>query len=243
MMNMQIKAAVARSGSDIDKISKTFGDFIQILTVGHLRKSGINVVSSTFDGGFIGMTGFVQGTLFEIEPAIIFDASTTVGPGGSNGQTGIKFHGLHKYLKYNANPERSRVTSLQKRPNRVVTPKSINNNVTQVINAKTNAAKANAAKANAAKANAAKANAAKANAAKANEKQNARNEEIRKAKRNEFIKKIKKFTNLDNRTKRGFILGFNNGENANNLLKQAERDNKNKKEGLAAIRKQTLRKR
>ena len=223
MMNMQIKAAVARSGSDIDKISKTFGDFIQILTVGHLRKSGINVVSSTFDGGFIGMTGFVQGTLFEIEPAIIFDASTTVGPGGSNGQTGIKFHGLHKYLKYNANPERSRVTSLQKRPNRVVTPKSINNNVTQVINAKTNAAKANAAK--------------------ANEKQNARNEEIRKAKRNEFIKKIKKFTNLDNRTKRGFILGFNNGENANNLLKQAERDNKNKKEGLAAIRKQTLRKR
>jgi len=79
--------------------------------------------------------------------------------------------------------------------------------------------------------------------AKANEKQNARNAANQKAKRNEFIKKIKKFTNLDNRTKRGFILGFNNGENANNLLKQAERDNKNKKEGLAAIRKQTLRKR
>src|SRR6056300_1339543 len=79
--------------------------------------------------------------------------------------------------------------------------------------------------------------------AKANEKQNARNAANQKAKRNEFIKKIKKFTNLDNQTKRGFILGFNNGENANNLLKQAERDNKNKKEGLAAIRKQTLRKR
>jgi hypothetical protein len=79
--------------------------------------------------------------------------------------------------------------------------------------------------------------------AKANEKQNARNAANQKAKRNEFINKIKKFTNLDNRTKRGFILGFNNGENANNLLKQAERDNKNKKEGLAAIRKQTLRKR
>ena len=231
MMNMQIKAAVARSGSDIDKISKTFGDFIQILTVGHLRKSGINVVSSTFDGGFIGMTGFVQGTLFEIEPAIIFDASTTVGPGGSNGQTGIKFHGLHKYLKYNANPERSRVTSIQKRPNRVVTPKSINNNVTQIIKAKANAAKANAAKANA----------AKANAAKANEKQNARNEEIRKAKRNEFIKKITKFTNLDNRTKRGFILGFNNGENANNLLKDAKRFNENAKSGLGARRRETLR--
>jgi hypothetical protein len=245
MMNMQIKAAVARSGSDIDKISKTFGDFIQILTVGHLRKSGINVVSSTFDGGFIGMTGFVQGTLFEIEPAIIFDASTMVGPGGSNGQTGIKFHGLHKYLKYNANPERSRVTSLQKRPNRVVTPKSINNNVTQIINAKTNAAKANAAKANAAKANAAKANAAKANAAKANAaKANAaKANAIQKAKRNEFIKKIKKFTNLDNRTKRGFILGFNTGENANNLLRDAKRFNENAKSGLGARRRETLRSR
>lgn len=242
MMNMQIKAAVARSGSDIDKISKTFGDFIQILTVAHLRKSGINAVSSTFDGGFIGMTGFVQGTLFGIEPAIIFDASTTVGPGGNNSQTGIKFHGLDKYLKYNANPERSRVTSIQKRPNRAVTP--INNNVTQVIKAKANAAKANANQKARNEAN----RLAKAKA-KANAIQKARNEAIRKArnaanqkaKRNEFIKKIKKFTNLDNRTKRGFISGFNNGENANNLLKDAKRLNIKAKEGSRASRMRTLR--
>jgi len=241
MMNMQIKAAVARSGSDIDKISKTFGDFIQILTVGHLRKSGINVVSSTFDGGFIGMTGFVQGTLFEIEPAIIFDASTTVGPGGSNGQTGIKFHGLHKYLKYNANPERSRVTSLQKRP--VNTLGNIAN-VTQVIKDKANAAKANAnqkARNEANRLAKAKANAAKVSAAKANEKQNARNEANRLAKRNEFIKNIRKFTNLDNRTIRGFILNFNNGQNANNLLRAARLLNIKAREGASAIRKGSLR--
>jgi len=241
MMNMQIKAAVARSGSDIDKISKTFGDFIQILTVGHLRKSGINVVSSTFDGGFIGMTGFVQGTLFEIEPAIIFDASTTVGPGGSNGQTGIKFHGLHKYLKYNANPERSRVTSLQKRP--VNTLGNIANE-TQVIKDKANAAKANAnqkARNEANRLAKAKANAAKVSAAKANEKQNARNEANRLAKRNEFIKNIRKFTNLDNRTIRGFILNFNNGQNANNLLRAARLLNIKAREGASAIRKGSLR--
>jgi hypothetical protein len=50
-----------------------------------------------------------------------------------------------------------------------------------------------------------------------------------------------KFKNLDNRTKRGFILGFNNGENANNLLKDAKRLNNRAKEGSTAMRKQTLR--
>ncbi len=258
MMNMQIKAAVARSGNDIDKISKTFGDFIQILTVAHLRKSGINAVSSTFDGGFIGMTGFVQGTLFGMEPAIIFDNATTVGPGGTNNETGIKFHGLHKYLNYNANPERSRVTSewQQLVPNR--NPTGGNNNVNQPIRSTSQKARNEANR-----------------LAKANANQKARNEEIRKArnaaiqkarneairkarneanrlakakananqkaKRNEFIKKITKFTNLDNRTKRGFILGFNNGENANKLLKDAKRFNENAKSGLGARRRETLR--
>ena len=270
MMNMQIKAAVARSGSDIDKLSKTFGDFIQILTVGHLRKSGINVVSSTFDGGFIGMTGFVQGTLFEIEPAIIFDASTFVGPGGINGQTGIKFHGLHKYLKYNANPERSRVTSLQKRPENTSGNTA---NVTQVINAKANAVKVNTANANAiqkarnaaiqkarnAAIQKARNEANRLAKAKANANQKARNEANRlakakaiknqkanananqKAKRNEFIKNLNKLKNLNNRTKNGFILGFNTGENANNLLKDAKRLNIKAKEGSRASRMRTLR--
>ena len=232
MMNMQVKAADARLGSDIDKISKTFGDFIQILTVGHLRKSGINVVSSTFDGGFIGMTGFVQGTLFEIEPAIIFDASTTVGPGGINDHVGIKFHGLHNYLKYNANPERSRVTSFQKRP--------LGNtaNVTQVIKDK---AKANANQNVRNEAN--RLAKAKANAnqkAKVNANQKARNAAIQNAK-NIFIGKIKKFKNLDNRTKRGFIMNFNGGQNANKLLKEAERINEITKKGLTALRRETLR--
>ena len=344
MMNMQIKAAVARSGNDIDKISKTFGDFIQILTVAHLRKSGINAVSSTFDGGFIGMTGFVQGTLFGMEPAIIFDDATTVGPGGTNNETGIKFHGLHKYLNYNANPERSRVTSLQKRPENTSGNTA---NVTQVINAKANAnqkarnaaiqkarnaaiqkarkaaiqkarneanrlakeeanrkskeeanrlakekanqnAKNEANRLEKEKANQnarneanllAKANAnqkarneanllakekanqkarneanllakekANQNAkneanrlAKANANQKARNEANRLAKRNEFIKNLGKFKNLDNRTKMGLILGFNRGENANNLLKDAKRLNNRAKEGSRASRMITLR--
>ena len=260
MMNMQIKAAVARSGNDIDNISKTFGDFIQILTVAHLRKSGINAVSSTFDGGLIGMTGFVQGTLFGMEPAIIFDDATTIGPGGTNNETGIKFHGLHKYLNYNANPERSSVTSKWQQlvPNR--NPTGGNNNVTQPIRSTSQKAKANANqkarneanrlakdKANAnqkarneanrlAKAKAIENQKAKANAANAPRPMNINNNN-----KNKFIKELKRLTSLNNRTKLGFIMNFNKGQNANILLKEAKRLNNNAKEGLMAIRRGTLR--
>ena len=110
MLNMQVKRTNALTGNALDKISKTFGDFIQILTVAHLRKSGLNVVSSTQDGGFVGMTGFVHGTLFGIEPALISDSTTVIGTGNKS-ETGIKFYGLQNYLKYNAEPTRSGVTT------------------------------------------------------------------------------------------------------------------------------------
>jgi hypothetical protein len=110
MLNMQVKRTDALNGNELDKISKTFGDFIQIITVAHLRESGLNVVSSTQDGGFVGMTGFVQGTLFGIEPALISDSTTVIGTGNIT-ETGIKFYGLHNYLKYNTEPTRSGVTT------------------------------------------------------------------------------------------------------------------------------------
>ena len=110
MLNMQVKRIDAIKGNAIDRISKTFGDFIQIITVAHLRKSKLNVVSSTQDGGFVGMTGFVHGTLFGIEPALISDSTTLIGI-GNMGETGIKFYGLHKYLNYNTQPTRSGVTT------------------------------------------------------------------------------------------------------------------------------------
>jgi len=125
MMNMQVKAADAISGNAISKLSKTFGDFIQIITVGHLRKSGINIVSSTQDGGFVGMTGFVHGTLFGIEPALISDSTTVIGTGNVT-QTGIKFYGLDQYLKYNVQPERSIVTTQQRQNNKNNNNNSVN---------------------------------------------------------------------------------------------------------------------
>ena len=131
MLNMQVKRTEAISGNTLDRISKTFGDFIQILTVAHLRKSGLNVVSSTQDGGFVGMTGFVQGNLFDIEPALISDSTTVIGTGNSS-ETGIKFYGLHEYLRYNTDPTRSGVTTKQNNESnsnsrqRNSTPKRVN---------------------------------------------------------------------------------------------------------------------
>ena len=206
------------------------------------------------------MTGFVQGTLFGMEPAIIFDDATTIGPGGTNNETGIKFHGLHKYLNYNANPERSSVTSKWQQlvPNR--NPTGGNNNVTQPIRSTSQKAKANANqkarneanrlakdKANAnqkarneanrlAKAKAIENQKAKANAANAPRPMNINNNN-----KNKFIKELKRLTSLNNRTKLGFIMNFNKGQNANILLKEAKRLNNNAKEGLMAIRRGTLR--
>jgi len=125
MMNMQVKRSAAIIGNALTKISKTFGDFLQILTVAHLRKSGKNIVSSSQDGGFVGMTGFVQGTLFGIEPALISDSTTVIGT-GNNTETGIKFYGLKNFLAYNVQPERSRVTTQNNNNNN-----NNNNNVSQ----------------------------------------------------------------------------------------------------------------
>tara|TARA_R110002049_G_C9130224_1_gene558976 strand:- start:50 stop:2119 length:2070 start_codon:yes stop_codon:yes gene_type:complete len=112
LLNMQVKASVARKGNTIDKISKTFGDFLQILTVSHLRRTTNKpVVSSSQDGGFVGMTGYVQSELFGIEPMLISDDTGLIGTGNSS--TGIMFYGLHNYLKQNAMPTYSRPTTLQ----------------------------------------------------------------------------------------------------------------------------------
>lgn len=112
LLNMQVKASVAKAGSTIDKISKTFGDFLQILTVSHLRRATNKpVVSSSQDGGFVGMTGYVQSELFGIEPMLISDDTGLIGTGNSS--TGIMFYGLHNYLKQNAMPTYSRPTTLQ----------------------------------------------------------------------------------------------------------------------------------
>ena len=112
LMSMGIKASNARNGDSLDKLSKTFGDFLQILTVAHLRKSGINVVSSSQDGGFVGMTGFVQKELFGISnPALISDSTTVIGTG--NNTTGIRLYGLEKNIDYNRIPTKSHATTKQ----------------------------------------------------------------------------------------------------------------------------------
>jgi len=73
------KSTAAKSTKGIDKLAKTFGDFLQILINSALYKGGKNVVSATSDGNFVGMLGFVQRELFNISPRIIVDRTSTLG--------------------------------------------------------------------------------------------------------------------------------------------------------------------
>ena len=210
MLNMQVKKSQAQEGNALDRISKTFGDFIQILTVAHLRKSGLNVVSSTQDGGFVGMTGFVQGNLFGIEPALISDSTTVIGTGNRT-ETGIKFYGLHKYLRYEATPARSGVTT------------RLNNNNNNNMSSKNRSVNTNTSN-----------NATKKNNQKRNNTPNPR--------KVQFIKNLNKFTNLSQRSKRGYIQNFNNGNNVNKLLREAKNENNKLKIAATSTRRGSLRK-
>ena len=250
-----------------DSISKFTGDFYQILTALRMQKAGQLYVPASGDGMFCVIYAYLAKHVYKITPRMILIKER----GGTEPPKlvflNLKEYMNITYTRSNStrvftekrkfNSNSSSISGSNSNSNNEVT--STNRSVTKKARNAVNQNAKNAAIQKARneairKARNAAIQKAKANA-NANQKarnaaiqktrnaanQNARNAANQKAKRNEFIKKITKFTNLDNRTKRGFILGFNNGENANNLLKQAKRDNKNKKEGLAAIRKQTLR--
>ena len=249
-----------------DSISKFAGDFYQILTALRMQKAGQLYVPASGDGMFCVIYAYLAKHVYKITPRMIL-----IKERGGTEPPKLVFLNLKEYMNITYTRNNStRVFTTEKRKfnsisssisgsnsnsnnevtstNRSVTKKArnaVNQNAKNAANQKARNEAIRKARNEAIRKarNAAiqKARNAAIQKANANANQKARNAANQKAKRNEFIKKITKFTNLNNRTKRGFILGFNNGENANNLLKQAERDNKNKKEGLAAIRKQTLR--
>jgi hypothetical protein len=112
-LTLGITADKAKETKDsLLKISKTFGDFLQIMTVSHLRKHmtdkrngedsvGNRIISSTQDGMFIGMTAYVQRYLYNMPKfAILVDFSTKAGPGlAVTGGGYLEYHGLNAYLR------------------------------------------------------------------------------------------------------------------------------------------------
>ena len=58
----------------------------------------------------------------------------------------------------------------------------------------------------------------------------------------QFIKNLNKFTSLSQRSKRGYIQNFNNGNNANKLLREAKNENNKLKIAATSIRRESLRK-
>ena len=111
-LTLGITAAKATTTEDsLLKISKTFGDFLQIMTVSHLRKHmtgkrngddsvGNRIISSTQDGMFIGMTAYVQRYLYNMPKfAILVDFSTKAGPMTVPDGGYLEYHGLNAYLR------------------------------------------------------------------------------------------------------------------------------------------------
>lgn len=92
------KKQAASENTVIGKLSKTFGDLNQILTVSTLRKNGVRIVSATQDRAFVGMTGFIQRELFKIQPQIIISPTAT---GGTRNDSHIILYGMQGYFKSN----------------------------------------------------------------------------------------------------------------------------------------------
>ena len=106
-LNVGVKVADAIKSKDPRiHISKTFGDFLQILTNATLYNQGKNVVGATLDGMFVGMVGFIHEDVFKIKPRIIVDDTNTVG--NAEGK-GIIIHGLNDQFNFNVHsPNNSR---------------------------------------------------------------------------------------------------------------------------------------
>ena len=261
--NEKYKSNVAKGTGNKtdDSISKFAGDFYQILTALRMQKAGQLYVPASGDGMFCVIYAYLAKHVYKITPRMIF----IKGRGGTE-PTNLVFLNLKEYMNNpNTRSNSTRVFTEKRKLNSISSSISgsnsnSNNEVTStkrlVTKKARNAVNQNARNEAIRKARNAAIQKARNEAirkarneanrlakAKANANQKARNTVNQNAKRNEFIKKITKFTNLDNRTKRGFILGFNNGENANNLLKDAKRFNENAKSGLGARRRETLRSR
>lgn len=97
-----IKASVKRqdagnSNTPGDKISKLFGDLMQILVVSAIEsQANKNICGATFDGAFVGMSGYVQRHLFNESPKLFVEDVNKIG--AKNAKSGLTIYGFDKIL-------------------------------------------------------------------------------------------------------------------------------------------------
>tara|TARA_Y100000287_G_scaffold170365_1_gene155982 strand:- start:45 stop:2027 length:1983 start_codon:yes stop_codon:yes gene_type:complete len=98
----EIKTSVKRANagnSNIpgDKISKLFGDLMQILVVSAIEKEvNRNICGATFDGAFVGMSGYVQRHLFGQSPKLFIENVSKLG--AKNAKSGLIIYGFDGIL-------------------------------------------------------------------------------------------------------------------------------------------------
>ena len=80
-----------------DKISKLFGDLMQILVVSAIEKQvDRNICGATFDGAFVGMSGYVQRHLFGQSPKLFIENVSKLG--AKNAKSGLIIYGFDGIL-------------------------------------------------------------------------------------------------------------------------------------------------
>jgi len=91
------KANAGNSNTPGDKISKLFGDLMQILVVSAIEKQlNKNICGATFDGAFVGMSGYVQRHLFGQSPKLFIEDVSKLG--AKNAKSGLTIYGFSTIL-------------------------------------------------------------------------------------------------------------------------------------------------
>lgn len=95
------KEHAKRARTPSDKISKLFGDLMQILVVSAIEKQADkNICGATFDGAFVGMSGYVQRHLFKQSPKLFIEDVNKIG--AKNAKGGLIIYGFSTILKTSA---------------------------------------------------------------------------------------------------------------------------------------------
>jgi len=70
-----VSASAAKAGSVNDKLSKFFGDFLQVLYMSRLSGRGQNVAIGTGDGVMTAIYSFIMKRCFTVDPILMLDLS------------------------------------------------------------------------------------------------------------------------------------------------------------------------
>lgn len=218
------------------KISKFLGDFLQIIVTAKSNKTFM----ATQDGMCSAMTVFIFKNVLKMRPRLFIEYAF---PQGNK----FAVYGAEDVLKRDPNQNRnvtniltghssggSTISLNNSNNNNAQSKRSNTNSINNTLKRKPNRNNNNS--------NQPPAKRQKIENTRIINNQKTANTTTRNNQKAQFIKNLNKLTNLSQRSKRGYIQNFNNGNNTNKLLREAKNENNKLKIAATSIRKGSLRK-